>query len=166
MNATKEDRRLARALGIALAASAGARADADDGLIKLAPLALHHLIREAICAAVREVLATGPSPSPVSVDGVAEMVSARAVSRMKRNWTDRTPRARCAGRAVAKGDAMSAQRRPFRMLLERDVAEIERRLRLYRENAPKRIAEELGVHINTVCTVNLGRHPVQARLRG
>ncbi|HWG75571.1 MAG TPA: hypothetical protein VN660_02125 [Steroidobacteraceae bacterium] len=50
-------------------------------------------------------------------------------------------------------------RRPFRMLLERDVAEIERRLRLYRENAPKRIAQELGVHINTVCTVN--RHPVQ-----
>jgi len=45
------------------------------------------------------------------------------------------------------------------MLLERDVAEIERRLRLYRENAPKRIAQELGVHINTVCTVN--RHPVQ-----
>ncbi len=56
-------------------------------------------------------------------------------------------------------------RRPFRMLLERDVAEIERRLRLYRENAPKRIAEELGVHINTVCTVNLGRHPVQGMKR-
>jgi hypothetical protein len=49
------------------------------------------------------------------------------------------------------------------MLLERDVAEIERRLRLYRDNAPKRIAEQLGVHINTVCTVNLGRHPVQIR---
>lgn len=58
---------------------------------------------------------------------------------------------------------MSAGRRPFRMLLERDVAEIERRLRLYRENAPKRIAQELGVHINTVCTVNLGRHPAQVR---
>jgi hypothetical protein len=55
-------------------------------------------------------------------------------------------------------------RRPFRMLLERDVEEIERRLRLYRDNAPKRIADELGVHINTVCTVNLGRHPVQMRL--
>lgn len=59
---------------------------------------------------------------------------------------------------------MSTHRRPFRMLLERDVAEIERRLRLYRENAPKRIAEELGVHINTVCTINLGRHPVQVRI--
>jgi hypothetical protein len=49
-------------------------------------------------------------------------------------------------------------------VLERDVAEIERRLRLYREKAPKRIAEEMGVHLNTVTTINLGRHPVQARL--
>lgn len=58
---------------------------------------------------------------------------------------------------------MTAHRHPFRMLLERDVAEIERRLKLYRENAPKRIAQELGVHINTVGTINLGRHPVQVR---
>jgi hypothetical protein len=50
------------------------------------------------------------------------------------------------------------------MLLERDVAEIERRLRLYRENCPKRICEELGVHQNTVTAINLGRHPIQARL--
>jgi len=50
------------------------------------------------------------------------------------------------------------------MLLERDVAEIERRLSLYRENCPKRIAEEMGVHINTVSKVNLGLHPVQARI--
>lgn len=50
-------------------------------------------------------------------------------------------------------------------LLESDIAEIERRLLLYRLNAPKRIAEDLGVHINTVTTVNLGRHPVQIRLR-
>jgi hypothetical protein len=50
-------------------------------------------------------------------------------------------------------------------LLERDVAEIERRLQLYRENNPKRIAEELGVHINTVTAINLGRHHVQLRLR-
>jgi hypothetical protein len=53
-------------------------------------------------------------------------------------------------------------RRPWRMLLERDVAEIERRLRLYRDNCPKRIAEDMGVHINTVSKVNLGLHPVQA----
>lgn len=57
------------------------------------------------------------------------------------------------------------QRRRWRMLLERDVAEIERRLRLYRENAPKRIAQDLHVHLNTVCSINLGRHPVQVRLR-
>lgn len=57
-----------------------------------------------------------------------------------------------------------SSRRPFRMLLERDVAEIERRLRLYRENSPKVIAAELGVHINTVCTVNLGKHHVQLRV--
>jgi hypothetical protein len=50
------------------------------------------------------------------------------------------------------------------MLLERDVLEIERRLRLYRENCPKRICEDLGVHINTVSKINLGLHPVQARL--
>lgn len=58
---------------------------------------------------------------------------------------------------------MSA-RRPWRTLIERHVAEIERRLRLYRENAPKRIAAELGLHENTVCKINLGRHPIQARL--
>jgi hypothetical protein len=52
------------------------------------------------------------------------------------------------------------------MLLERDVAEIERRLALYRANSPKRIAQELGVHQNTVTTINLGRHVVQQRLRG
>jgi hypothetical protein len=62
---------------------------------------------------------------------------------------------------------MSAtQRRPWRMLIERDVAEIERRLRLYRDNAPKRIAEELRVHPNTVCAINLGRHVIQRRLAG
>jgi hypothetical protein len=59
---------------------------------------------------------------------------------------------------------MSA-RRPWRMLIERDVAEIERRLRLYRENCPKRICEDLGVHQNIVTKIHLGRHPVQARLR-
>jgi hypothetical protein len=58
---------------------------------------------------------------------------------------------------------MSA-RRPWRMLIERDVAEIERRQRLYRDNAPKRIAEEMRLHLNTVCTINFGRHPIQARL--
>jgi hypothetical protein len=50
------------------------------------------------------------------------------------------------------------------MLLERDVAEIERRLRLHRENAPKRIAADLAVHENTVSKINLGRHWVQTRL--
>jgi hypothetical protein len=55
-------------------------------------------------------------------------------------------------------------RRPWRTLIERDIAEIERRLRLYRENAPKRIAAELGLHENTVSKINLGRHPIQARL--
>jgi hypothetical protein len=59
---------------------------------------------------------------------------------------------------------MSTIRRPWRMLLERDIAEIERRLELYRSNAPKRIAEDMRVHLNTVCTVNLGRHPIQVRL--
>jgi hypothetical protein len=58
----------------------------------------------------------------------------------------------------------SRVRRPFRMLLERDVAEVERRLRLHRENAPKRIAAELGLHENTISRINLGRHPVQIRL--
>jgi hypothetical protein len=62
------------------------------------------------------------------------------------------------------GDGASRGRRPGGMLIERDVAEIERRLRQYRENAPKRIAEEMGVHPNTVCAINLGRHPIQARL--
>jgi hypothetical protein len=56
-------------------------------------------------------------------------------------------------------------RRPWRYMTERDVPEIQRRLRLYRDNAPKRIVEEMGVHVNTVTTINLGRHPVQARLR-
>ena len=55
-------------------------------------------------------------------------------------------------------------KRPWCTLIERDVAEIERRLRLYRENCPKRICQDMGVHINTVTTINLGRHPVQARL--
>jgi hypothetical protein len=55
-------------------------------------------------------------------------------------------------------------RRPWRYMTERDVAEIERRLRLYRDNAPKRIAEDMRVHVNTVTVVNLGRHPIQARL--
>jgi hypothetical protein len=58
---------------------------------------------------------------------------------------------------------MSA-RRPWRYMTERDATEIKRRLRLYRENAPKRIAEEMRVHLNTVTVVNLGRHPIQARL--
>jgi hypothetical protein len=62
-------------------------------------------------------------------------------------------------------DGSGRVRRPYRMLLERDVAEIERRLQLYRENCPKRIAEEMGVHANTICTINLGRHPVQAQTR-
>jgi hypothetical protein len=61
-------------------------------------------------------------------------------------------------------DGSGRARRPWRMLLERDVAEIERRLRLYRENTPQRIAEEMGVHVNTVSTINLRRHPIQARL--
>jgi hypothetical protein len=50
------------------------------------------------------------------------------------------------------------------MLIERDVAEIERRLSLYRANTPKRIAQEMGVHQNTVTTINLKRHPIQMRL--
>jgi hypothetical protein len=49
-------------------------------------------------------------------------------------------------------------------LIERDVAEVERRLRLYRANTPKRIAEEMHLHPNTISTINLGRHPIQARL--
>jgi DNA-binding transcriptional ArsR family regulator len=62
-------------------------------------------------------------------------------------------------------DGSGRVRRPFRMLLERDVAEIERRLALYRENCPKQIAEDLGVHPSTISAINLGRHPVQARMR-
>ena len=54
-------------------------------------------------------------------------------------------------------------RRPWRMLLERGVAEIERRLRLYRSSAPKAIAADMGMHINAVSKVNLGQHPVQTR---
>ena len=52
------------------------------------------------------------------------------------------------------------------MLLERDMAEgeVERRLRLHRENAPKRIAGDMGLHLNTISAINLGRHPVQLRL--
>ena len=60
------------------------------------------------------------------------------------------------------GAAMN--RRPWRMLIERDVAEIERRLELYRRNSPKRIAAEMGVHQNTVTIINLQRHPIQLRL--
>jgi hypothetical protein len=59
---------------------------------------------------------------------------------------------------------MSATRRPWRYLLELDIAEVERRLRLYRANTPKRIAEEMRLHPNTISTINLGRHPIQARL--
>ena len=55
-------------------------------------------------------------------------------------------------------------RRPFRTLLERDVAEVEPRLRLQRENAPRRIAADLRLHRNTASLINLGRHPVQPRL--
>jgi hypothetical protein len=61
---------------------------------------------------------------------------------------------------------MSGTRRPWRYLLERDIAEVERRLRLYRANTPKRIAEEMQMHPNTVSKINLGRHSVQARLGG
>ena len=57
-------------------------------------------------------------------------------------------------------------RRPWRRLLERDVAEIERRLQLHRQHAPKRIAAEMRVHENTVSKINLGRHPVQMRIGG
>lgn len=77
----------------------------------------------------------------------------------------RRAQAASADRADAAAGALSRRPRRWRMLLERDVAEIERRLRLYRENAPKRIAEDLKVHVNTVCSINLGRHPVQVRLR-
>jgi hypothetical protein len=59
---------------------------------------------------------------------------------------------------------MSTVRRPWRYLLERDIAEVERRLRLYRANTRKRIAEEIRLHPNTIRTINLGRHPIQARL--
>lgn len=62
------------------------------------------------------------------------------------------------------GDGSGRVRRPWRMLIERDVAEIERRLELYRGNAPKRITADLNVHPNTITKINLGRHPVQARL--
>jgi hypothetical protein len=56
------------------------------------------------------------------------------------------------------------RRRLWRTLIERDIAEVERRLRLYRANTPKRIAEEMRLHPNTISTINLGRHPIQARL--
>jgi hypothetical protein len=58
----------------------------------------------------------------------------------------------------------TTHRRPWRTLIERDIAEVERRLRLYRANTPKRIADEMRLHANTVSTINLGRHPIQARL--
>jgi hypothetical protein len=48
-------------------------------------------------------------------------------------------------------------------LLEADVREIERRLRLHRENSPKRIAADMRVHVNTISAVNLGRHRIQKR---
>ena len=56
-------------------------------------------------------------------------------------------------------------RPPGAPLLEADVREIERRLRLHRENSPKRIAAEMRVHANTVSAVNLGRHRIQQRTR-
>jgi len=62
---------------------------------------------------------------------------------------------------TADGPAGAA---PCRMLLERDVAEIERRLALYRANCPKR-AEEMGVHINAVSKINLGLHPVRIAIQ-
>ena len=55
-------------------------------------------------------------------------------------------------------------RRPWRYLTERDVTEVERRLALYRSNTPQRIAADLGLHPNTITKINLGRHPIQARL--
>jgi hypothetical protein len=45
------------------------------------------------------------------------------------------------------------------MLLERDVAQVERRLRPHRENAPKR-----RICIATSSRIGLGRPPVQLRL--
>jgi hypothetical protein len=71
---------------------------------------------------------------------------------------------RCAAGHFGRESPRRIGRRPCGPLLESDIAEIERRL-LYRLNAPKRIAKDLGVHINTVTTINLGRHPVQIRLR-
>jgi hypothetical protein len=51
------------------------------------------------------------------------------------------------------------------MLLERDVAEIERRLALHRGNCVTRICADMGVHANTVSVIRLGRHPLQTRLK-
>lgn len=48
-------------------------------------------------------------------------------------------------------------------LSERDVADIERRLQLYRENAPKRIAHELGVDKDVIYHIGLGVHAIQVR---
>ncbi len=62
-------------------------------------------------------------------------------------------------------DGSGQVRRPLRMLLERDVAEIERRLTLYRANTPKAIAADMGVHINTVSKINLGLHRCRCRAR-
>jgi hypothetical protein len=50
-------------------------------------------------------------------------------------------------------------------LLEHEVREIERRLRLHRDHAPKKIAADLGVHPNTISCIALGRHRIQQRLR-
>ena len=59
---------------------------------------------------------------------------------------------------------MRTVRRPWCTLIERDIADVERRPRLYRAKTPKRIAEDMGRHPNTISTINLRRHPIQARL--
>ncbi len=59
----------------------------------------------------------------------------------------------------------TSRRPPGAPLLEADVFEIMRRLALHKAHAPKRIAAELRVHLNTISAINLGRHPVQARIR-
>jgi hypothetical protein len=68
------------------------------------------------------------------------------LQQLERQRQDRAP-----GCPMANG----TRRRPFRMLIERDVAEIERRLELYRENAPKRIAADLNIQPNTITKINL-----------
>jgi hypothetical protein len=62
------------------------------------------------------------------------------------------------------GDGSGRARRAWRYLTEREVIEVERRLALYRANTPQRIAADVGLHPNTVTKINLGRHPIQARL--